>query len=196
MKVHFSCLCCINYFWASAVAVVDGVRGIHHWEDDGEPDRDLARVDASACNHPSAFSDDEGILCGFSLIISGFGVQGLPDKVKGNGKNVGVTPATGYHKVTEPGNCDTVLCSYPYKGAGQYLEEPKATGFDWNGNFVILRPPGQTSFAPQLFADGEGGIKVVNGKVSFADEDFTLKDYKGKKPFDICAYLRECPRML
>ncbi|KAG7358572.1 hypothetical protein IV203_015161 [Nitzschia inconspicua] len=191
MKVHFSCLCCVTYLWVSAVAIIDGVRGIHHLEDYRELDRDLARVDASACNHPNASSDDEGVLCGFPLIISGYDIEGLPDQVKDNGKNVGVTPTTGYHRVTEPANCDSVVSSYLYKGTGQYWEETKATGFDWNGNFVIWRPPGQTSFAPQLFADGEGGIKVVSGKVSFADEDFTLKDYKGKKPFDICAYLRK-----
>jgi hypothetical protein len=153
--------------------------------------------DASACDDPSSFlvvPEDvgpNGWPCDFPLIISGFGVEGLPTAANNtNTKNVGVSPSAGFYRVSSTdAPCDNVVDSYIKKGAGAYKEDPSSGTFSWKGNYVLLRPPGQVSFVPDIDPNGEGGIWAVRGTSVFESEYFTLLDFKGKIVADICQLL-------
>jgi hypothetical protein len=150
--------------------------------------------DPSACNDPSAFLSPPGYTCDFPVIVAGFGVSGLPaGATEAMGRNEifgGTTPNAGFYKVGDDFSCNSVESSYIFKGKGSRFEIPGDGKYQWNGNIVIFRPAGQTSYAPQ-FPDQEGGIWQVSGRVSFEGNDFTLVSYSGKAPFDICQYLAD-----
>lgn len=109
--------------------------------------------------------------------MSGIGQSGWPDAMnRKNDKHAGVNPDTGFYRVDEDLECDSIQKSYISKGKGVYCEEPEGT-FKWSGTFPLLRPSGQKSYDP-VFPDQQGGIWEVSGTVFFEDGgDFTIRRY-------------------
>ena len=171
------------------------------------------RLDRSACTDDSRFwiSSADNPCGNYPIVLTGFCVPGLPEPAANNplrfqgcgdeGINNGINPDGGVYRVDEdppegwdganPEPCDQICSFHVGRGQGANFLDPDDEGkFTWSGGFTVFRPAGQTSYDP-TFPDQEGGIwEVTGGTVFFEDgDDFTVRKYVGKKPFDVCAEL-------
>ena len=150
------------------------------------------KLSTSDCNHPSGFLvlAEDG-LCDFPFIITGFDVDGLPPPAveahRKNGLNTGVLNIGVFRVSEDDMTCNAIVKSYIFSGKGVKFATTEV-GLNYIGNFVVFRPPGQTSYVEE-FPDQVGGLWATSGKLVFEGDDFIIRSYSGKKPFDICAYL-------
>jgi hypothetical protein len=168
-------------------------------EGDDSPNfrRGLGKPDPSACNDPSAVLYPPGDACDFPVIVAGERVNGLPEgatlAMDSLGINAGVTPKIGFYKVGNDFSCGSVESSLVVPGKGLHYkisELDDKSQLTVTGNFILSRPAGQTSYAPE-FPDQKEGIWQVSGSITFEGDDFTIVRSSGKPPFDICQYLAD-----
>jgi hypothetical protein len=149
--------------------------------------------DYAGCPDPEATGNGEiDFVCAFSVFLEGFGLQGLPtpaaNATVGKDLNVGVTTSVKVYRLDDIKDCTSA--PFVAKKGGVNFEATSDEGFTWKGNFLMFRPPGQLSMDPGGFdTDGEGGFFLMNGALTFKDSNFTIVEYKGKTPVDICDLL-------
>ncbi len=133
-------------------------------------------------------------MCSFPVLIKDFFVEGLPASAatgiyttSSKGMILGKFSDSTIYRVTENQPCSDIISSFPFAGAGANLKlvDPAS----WKGNFLLVRPAGQTSLDPEI-PDGVGSLFILNGQITFTDtKTFTVKSYEGNTPLDICAAL-------
>ena len=139
----------------------------------------------------------------FPVIVSSFGPPNVPvpavgAKVK-NGLDNGIQHDgsifrtssmrdVGFAYATQD-DCESIIATSFAEGKGAQYKAASDGTFVWSGNVNIVRPAGQTSLVPELFEDGEGGIKRINGSVTFEGVDFKIVKFGGKIIEDVCETL-------